>query len=136
LHCRESLDQTIEIIEKAQDGRLRGVFHCFAGTAEQAKKIIDVKFLIGLGGVVTFKNGGLDKVLPEVGLDHAVLETDSPYLAPVPHRGKRNEPGYIPLVASKIGEILSCNVEDVQATTTKNALDLFNLSYESEKSQH
>jgi TatD DNase family protein len=126
LHCRESLDQTIEIIERLQDGSLRGIFHCFTGTVEQAKKILHLGFLVGVGGVVTFKNGGLDKVLPELDLQSVVLETDSPYLAPVPHRGKRNEPAYIPLVASKIAELKNCSIEEVQKITTQNASDLFN----------
>lgn len=126
LHCRESLDQTIEIIERLQDGNLRGIFHCFTGTIEQARKIFQLGFLVGVGGVVTFKNGGLDKVLPELDLKSVVLETDSPYLAPVPHRGKRNEPAYIPLVSSKIAELMNCSVEEVQKITTQNASDLFN----------
>jgi TatD DNase family protein len=127
LHCRESLDQTIEIIERLQDGNLRGIFHCFTGTAEQAEKISKLGFLIGLGGVVTFKNGGLDKVLPDLDLKSVVLETDSPYLAPVPHRGKRNEPAYIPLISLRIAELLNCPIEEVQKITTQNALDLFSL---------
>jgi TatD DNase family protein len=126
LHCRESLDQTIEIIERLQDGKLRGVFHCFSGSVEQANKIFKIGFYIGLGGVVTFKNGGLDKVLPEINLEHVVLETDSPYLAPVPYRGKRNEPSYISLISSKIAELMKLSVEEVQKITTENALKLFN----------
>jgi TatD DNase family protein len=126
LHCRESLEQTIEIIEKLQDGNLKGIFHCFSGSAEQAKRIFKLGFYIGLGGVVTFKNGGLDKVLPEIDLQQAVLETDSPYLAPVPHRGKRNEPAYIPLISSKIAELMNTSVEEVQKITSHNALNLFN----------
>lgn len=126
LHCRESLEQTIEIIEKLQDGNLKGIFHCFSGSAEQAKRIFKLGFYIGLGGVVTFKNGGLDKVLPEIDLQQAVLETDSPYLAPVPHRGKRNEPAYIPLISSKIAELMNTSVEEVQKVTSHNALNLFN----------
>jgi TatD DNase family protein len=125
LHCRESLDETIEIIEKLQDGNLRGIFHCFSGTAEQATKIAKLGFFVGIGGVVTFKNGGLDKVLPEINLDHVVLETDSPYLAPVPHRGKRNEPAYINLVASKLAEIVKRPAEEIKEITTRNALSLF-----------
>lgn len=125
LHCRESLDQTLEIMEHLQDGKMRGVFHCFSGTAEQANKIFKLGFNIGLGGVVTFKNGGLDKVLPEIDLQHVVLETDSPYLAPVPHRGKRNEPSYIPLISNKIAELMKVSVEEVQRITSANALNLF-----------
>lgn len=125
LHCRESLDETIEIIERLQDGNLKGVFHCFTGSADQAKRISKLGFLIGLGGVVTFKNGGLDKVLPEIDLQYAVLETDSPYLAPVPHRGKRNEPTYIPLISARIAQLMDCTLEDVQKATSQNALNLF-----------
>ena len=125
LHCRESLDQTLDIIEPLQDGKLTGVFHCFSGSATQAARISKLGFFVGLGGVVTFKNSGLDKVLPEIGLDYTMLETDTPYLAPVPHRGKRNEPAYIPLIASKISEVMKCSVEEVQRITTENALKLF-----------
>ena len=128
LHCRESLDETIAIVEKLQDGNLKGIFDCFTGNAAQATKIFNMGFLIGLGGVVTFKNGGLDKVLPEIDLQHTVLETDSPYLAPVPYRGKRNEPAYIPLISSRIAEVMSRSVEEVQKITTQNALGLYNHS--------
>jgi TatD DNase family protein len=125
IHCRESLDQTIEMIERFQDGNLRGIFHCFTGSAEQADKIFKLGFYIGIGGVVTFKNGGFDKILPDIGLKNAVLETDSPYLAPVPHRGKRNEPSYIPLISAKIAQLLKISVEEVQNVTTQNAMNLF-----------
>lgn len=125
IHCRESIDETIELVERLQEGNLRGVFHCFSGSAEQASKITKLGFYLGIGGVVTFKNGGLDKVIPEIELEQMVLETDSPYLAPVPHRGKRNEPSYIPLVAKKIAELKDQSIDDVQEITTKNALNLF-----------
>ena len=125
IHCRESIDETIALVEKEHDGKLTGIFHCFSGNAEQAERITKLGFFLGIGGVVTFKNGGLDKVLPEINLTHLVLETDSPYLAPVPHRGKRNEPAYIPLVAKRIAEIKNCAIEDVQKNTTQNALKLF-----------
>jgi TatD DNase family protein len=134
LHCRESLDQTIDVIEKLQDGNLKGIFHCFTGTAEQAERIFKLNFLVGLGGVVTFKKGGLDNVIPEIDLASVVLETDSPYLAPVPHRGKRNEPSYITLIASRIAEMTNRTVEDIRKITTQNAIDLFNVEYESEES--
>jgi len=125
IHCRESIDETIALVENQQDGKLTGIFHCFSGNAEQAARIIKLGFYLGIGGVATFKNGGLDKVLPEIDLAHLVLETDSPYLAPVPHRGKRNEPAYIPLVAKRISEIKNCSIEDIQKSTTQNALKLF-----------
>ncbi|MEJ1237730.1 TatD family hydrolase [Chryseolinea sp. T2] len=126
IHCRESIDETLALIEKAKDDNLTGIFHCFSGNAEQAKRIISLGFLLGIGGVATFKNGGLDKVLPEISLDHLVLETDSPYLAPVPYRGKRNEPSYIPIVASRISEIKRVTTDEVRITTSKNATSLFN----------
>ena len=125
IHCRETIDQTIELVEKLQDGSLTGVFHCFTGNSEQAKKIIKLNFFLGIGGVATFKKGGLDTVLPEIPLDKIVLETDSPYLAPTPHRGKRNEPSYIPLIASKVAEFMKVSAEQLKEQTTKNALQLF-----------
>lgn len=126
IHCRESLNETIALVEKVQDGRLTGIFHCYGGTTAQAERITKLGFLLGIGGVATFKNGGLDAMLEAVSLDHMVLETDSPYLAPVPHRGKRNEPSYIPLVARKIADVKRISVEEVETKTTKNALALFN----------
>lgn len=125
IHCRESIDETIALVEKLADGKLKGIFHCFSGTAEQAQRIIKLGFLLGIGGVATFKNGGLDKVLPEIALEHLVLETDSPYLAPVPYRGKRNEPSYIPLIAHKLADIKKISIDDVRTVTTSNALKLF-----------
>lgn len=125
IHCRESIDETIALVEELNDSTLKGVFHCFSGNAEQAKRITDMGFLLGIGGVATFKKGGLDSVLPEIGLTHVVLETDSPYLAPVPHRGKRNEPSYIPLIAARISEILKTGVEEVRTHSTNNARGLF-----------
>lgn len=126
IHCRESIDETIALVEQAKDDYLRGIFHCFTGSAEQAKRITELGFLLGIGGVATFKNGGLDKILPDVSLEHLVLETDSPYLAPVPHRGKRNEPSYIPIVASRVGSIKNVAIEEVMSATTMNANALFN----------
>ncbi len=126
LHCRESIDETIEIIEDLQDEDLTGIFHCFTGTVEQAQKIIDMGFLLGIGGVSTFKNGGLDKVLPEIGLSQLVLETDGPYLAPVPYRGKRNSPEYIPLIAERVGDLTENPLEKVAEITNFNANKIFN----------
>jgi TatD DNase family protein len=125
IHCRNSIDETIELVENRTDENLRGVFHCFSGNVEQARRITNLGFFLGIGGVATFKNGGLDKVMPDVDLKHVVLETDSPYLAPVPHRGKRNEPSYIPLVAKKLAELKNISPDQVQMETTKNALNLF-----------
>lgn len=126
IHCRESLDETIALVEKLQDGKLTGIFHCFGGTAEQAEKITKLNFFLGIGGVATFKKSGLDDVLPEVPLGRIVLETDSPYLSPVPHRGKRNEPAYIPLIGQKIADIKKVSLEEVKEKTTLNAESLFN----------
>jgi len=126
IHCRESLDETIALVEKLQDGKLTGIFHCFGGTAGQAEKITKLNFFHGIGGVATFKKSGLDDVLPEVPLGRIVLETDSPYLSPVPHRGKRNEPAYIPLIGQKIADIKKVSLEEVKEKTTLNAESLFN----------
>jgi TatD DNase family protein len=128
IHCRESLDQTIELIEGLQDGTLKGIFHCFGGTIEQAERICKLGFFLGIGGVVTFKKSGLDQVLPRISLENLVLETDSPYLAPVPYRGKRNEPSYLPIIAEKIAEFKDINVQEVKSITSQNALKLFNQS--------
>jgi TatD DNase family protein len=125
IHCRESMDQTIELLEPLLDKKLTGIFHCFSGNLEQAKKIISMGFYLGIGGVVTFKNGGLDKILPDIELKNVVLETDSPYLAPTPHRGKRNSPIYIPHIADKIAEIKKISPEEVKRITSKNAVNLF-----------
>jgi TatD DNase family protein len=125
LHCRESMDETIALVEAAKTDELTGIFHCFSGTVEQAKKIIALGFLLGIGGVATYKNGGLDTVLAEIGLEHVVLETDAPYLAPVPHRGKRNSPAYIPYVAEKIGDYTKQSKEQVSLITQNNANKIF-----------
>jgi TatD DNase family protein len=125
IHSRESLDQTIKLVEELQDGTLSGVFHCFTGTVEQAERIAKLGFYLGLGGVATFKKGGLDDVIPQMDITKIVLETDSPYLAPVPHRGKRNEPGYIPLVASKVAQVKNISLEELQRITSQNAAALF-----------
>jgi TatD DNase family protein len=127
IHCRESLDATIEMVEHLQDGSLTGVFHCFSGSGAQAEKIRRLNFFVGIGGVSTFKNGGLDAVLPGVPADSIVLETDSPWLAPVPYRGKRNEPAYIPVIAQKVIEIKRMTLEELQSQTTANALKLFQM---------
>jgi len=125
IHCRESMNETIELVEELQDGKLTGIFHCFSGNAEQAERIAKLNFYVGIGGVATFKKGGLDGVLPGVSLDRIVLETDSPYLAPTPHRGKRNEPSYIPLIAQRVADIKVLPLEEVKHQTTLHALKLF-----------
>lgn len=128
IHSRDSLDLTISIIEELQGPELRGVFHCFNGTVEQGKRIASTGFFMGLGGVSTFKNAGMDQVIPLLDESKIVLETDAPYLAPVPYRGKRNEPKYIPHIAEKIADYKNISVQDVADLTTTNALNLFNLA--------
>jgi len=125
IHCRESIDMTIEIVEKLQDGKLKGIFHCFGGGHDHAKKIIDLNFLLGIGGVVTFKNGGINKIIPDIDLKHIVLETDSPYLTPAPYRGKRNMPNYLQIIASRIAELKECEIDEVAGVTTGNAKNVF-----------
>lgn len=126
IHVRDAFNEAFEIVDELNDSTLTGVFHCFSGNLEQARHILDYGgFMLGIGGVATFKNGGLDKVLPEIGLDHLVLETDSPYLAPVPHRGKRNESSYVQLVANRVAELTGTGFSEVNEATTRNALRLF-----------
>lgn len=128
IHCRESLDQTLDLLEPLVDTDSSGVFHCFTGTTTQAERIISMGFKMGIGGVVTFKNSGLDQTLKEVKLEHLVLETDSPYLAPVPYRGKRNQPGYLREVLNKVAEIYKLSREEVEEVTNRNACDLFKIA--------
>ncbi|MGR2667595.1 TatD family hydrolase [Vibrio campbellii] len=128
IHTRDSIEETLTLLRQEQDGSLRGVFHCFGGSVEEAQAINELGFHLGLGGVSTFKNGGMDKVIPHLDMDWVILETDCPYLAPVPHRGKRNEPAYTSLVAARVAELRGESVEAIDAITTKNAEALFNLS--------
>ena len=125
IHCRDAFDINYEALQKHLDGQLTGVWHCFAENLDRAQKVIDAGFYLGLNGIATFKNGGLDKVIPHVDLEHIVLETDCPFLAPAPHRGKRNEPAYIPLIAQRIAELKGVSVEEVAEVTTRNAQRLF-----------
>jgi TatD DNase family protein len=125
IHCRETIDETITLVRGFSDRGLRGVFHCFTGNTEQAKQITDLGFYLGIGGVATFKNGGLDQVIPHVDRNRIVLETDSPYLAPTPNRGKRNEPCYVSLVAEKVSAYLEISLKEVDILTTNNANALF-----------
>jgi TatD DNase family protein len=127
IHARKANQELLEILENTDLNGLKGVFHCFSGSAEEAKRVKDLGFYLGIGGVVTFKNGGLDKVLTEVGFDRLVLETDCPYLAPHPHRGKRNEPAYIDLVAHKLAQLTEKSYFDIVNETTANAKELFSL---------
>ena len=112
---------------KHQKGKLRGVFHCFSGTLEQAQQVIDAGFYLGIGGVLTYKNAGLDKVMREIDPRHIILETDAPYLTPVPFRGKRNESSYLTYVLQKLADIKETNMEAIAAITTQNAEKLFGL---------
>tara|TARA_B100001741_G_scaffold313846_1_gene322682 strand:- start:13904 stop:14671 length:768 start_codon:yes stop_codon:yes gene_type:complete len=127
IHIRKSFDTIFEVLEEVNDQNLRGVFHCFTGSKEQGQKAIEMGFMLGIGGVVTFKNSGLDKVLKELPLEKLLLETDSPYLAPTPYRGQRNESSFITIVAQKLAEIYEVNLEEVAIKTTQNAKTLFNL---------
>jgi TatD DNase family protein len=124
IHSRNAFWETVELIEKIANPKLTGIFHCFVGTLDEANKAIELGFKLGIGGVATFKNGGLDKVLPYIDPVHIVLETDSPYLAPTPYRGKRNEPTYLDLVAQKVGDLMQCSKTDIIAQTTHNAQSL------------
>lgn len=125
IHTRKSLEDGIAIVREKQQGSLKGIFHCFSGTVEEAKEIIELGFYVGIGGVLTFKNSTLSETLSQIDLRHIVLETDAPYLAPVPYRGKRNESAYIPLIAHKLAGIKNCPVEAVAAITSENARKLF-----------
>ena len=127
IHCRDSFDEIFASVEKVQDGSLTGVLHCFTGNAEQANRTIELGLHIGLGGVLTFKNSGVDKAVQDVPLDWIVLETDAPYLAPTPFRGKRNESSYTKLVAEKLADVKQLPVEEIAKATTANAERLFNL---------
>jgi TatD DNase family protein len=129
IHCRsgnglDAFADTADLIEQHGDPHLRGIFHCFVGTREDAERAIGLNFLLGIGGVVTFKNGGLDRVLPDVDLQHLVLETDAPYLAPVPYRGKRNESAYLPLIARRVADLKQVSLAEVARQTTENARKL------------
>lgn len=125
IHTRDSIEETLALLRKEQDGSLSGVFHCFGGSVEEAKAINDLGFHLGLGGVSTFKNGGMDKVIPHLDMNYVILETDCPYLAPVPHRGKRNEPAYVSLVAQRIADLTNQAVNNVIQKTNKNVKQLF-----------
>ena len=127
IHSRASTPECIEEVRNAQDGRLTGVFHCFGGSVEEAQEITDLGMHLGIGGVATYKKAGLDQVLPRIGLSKVVLETDAPYLAPVPYRGKRNESAYMKQVAQHISELFVRPLAEIARITTKNAQDLFHL---------
>jgi len=127
IHTRDSFDSVYKILHKEQDGSLKGVFHCFTGNIEEAQKIIKLGFFMGIGGIVTFKNSGQDKVVKDIPMENILLETDSPFLTPTPFRGKRNESAYIKIIAEKIAQVKDIKLEDVARITTSNCIKLFNL---------
>lgn len=125
IHCRDAFDEVFEILEEQKSDDLFGIFHCFTGDFDQAQRAISLNMKLGIGGVVTFKNGKIDQYLNQIDLKHIVLETDSPYLAPVPFRGKRNESSYLVNVAQKLAELYGKSVEEIAKITTKNSKDVF-----------
>ena len=127
IHCRDAFDEIFEVLKTVNDDDLYGIFHCFTGTKAQAEEAVSYGMKLGIGGVVTFKNGKIDRFLNEIDLKHIVLETDSPYLAPVPYRGKRNESAYLTLIAEKLSVIYGLPVEKIAEITTQNALEVFGI---------
>jgi TatD DNase family protein len=127
IHCRNAFNEVYEILQQEHDAKLRGIFHCFGGTLEQAHQIIDLGFYLGIGGVATYKNAGLDKVVQQLDLKHLVLETDAPYLTPVPHRGKPNKSAYLIYIAQKIADLYQTSVENVAEVTTRNSELIFGI---------
>lgn len=125
IHCRDAFDETFEVLEAEADEQLFGIFHCFTGTLEQAKRALALNLKLGIGGVVTFKNGGLDKVVAELKTEDLVLETDAPFLAPAPFRGKRNEPAYLAQIAQRIADLHEIPIDEVSRITNENALKIF-----------
>ena len=127
IHCREAFDETFEVLERYKNKSLSGIFHCFTGDKKQALQAIDCGMKLGIGGVVTFKNGKIDQFLNEIPLNHIVLETDAPYLAPTPFRGKRNESSYIIQVAEKLATIYNTSLEEIAKITTENSKQIFGI---------
>jgi len=127
IHCREAFDEIFEILDELKDDKLRGIFHCFTGDADQAEKVISLGFYLGICGVLTYKNSGLDKVVQNISLDHLVLETDSPYLTPVPFRGKQNESSYLIYVAQKLADLKQIPIEKVAEITSRNSEKVFGI---------
>jgi TatD DNase family protein len=125
VHTRNSMSETLALLEELHDEKLKGIVHCFSGNLEDAKRIINLGMYLGIGGVATYKNGGLDQVLPYISLDSIVLETDCPYLAPIPHRGKRNEPVFIKFVAEKVATFMQKPLDEVIEKTSENAKKIF-----------
>ena len=127
IHSRDSMEQSIQVVREHQHGNLKGIFHCFNEGLDFARQIVDLGFYLGIGGVITYKNAGLDKVIKEIDPRHIILETDAPYLTPVPFRGKRNEPGYLSYILQKLADIRETNTGEIAAVTTNNAEKLFGL---------
>ncbi|MBE9490346.1 MAG: TatD family hydrolase [Bacteroidetes bacterium] len=127
IHCRDAFEEVFEVLETEKGDDLFGIFHCFTGTLQQAQQAISYNMKLGIGGVVTFKNGKIDQFLNEIDIKHIVLETDAPYLAPVPYRGKRNESSYISLICKKVAEIYGISESEVARITTKNSIDVFGI---------
>lgn len=127
IHCREAFEEIFEILEEEKSPELFGIFHCFTGTYEQALQAISYNMLLGIGGVATFKNGKIDQFLHKIDLQHIVLETDAPYLAPIPFRGKRNESSYLPQVASKLASLYELSVAEIAQITTENSKRVFGI---------
>lgn len=125
IHCRNAFDEVYAILQQEHDEHLRGIFHCFSGTLAQAEQITELGFMLGIGGVVTYKNAGLDKVVEQIDLKHIVLETDSPYLTPVPYRGKPNESSYLVYVAQKVADLHQVSLEEIARITTENSKMIF-----------
>ncbi len=127
IHCRDAFDEIFEVLETEKDDKLFGIFHCFTGTLEQAHRALSFNMKLGIGGVVTFKNGKIDKFLNEIPIEHIVLETDSPYLAPTPFRGKRNESSYTTNVIDKLVDIYGLTFNEIAEITTQNSKDVFGI---------
>lgn len=125
IHCRDAFDEVLAILHEMKDEKLRGIFHCFSGNLEQAKEVISLGFFLGIGGVVTYKKSGLDEVVKQINLKHIVLETDAPYLAPVPFRGKPNESAYMIHVAQKVADLHQISIEELAEITTANSVEIF-----------
>jgi TatD DNase family protein len=127
IHKRQSYEETMSVLDEFADKKLRGIFHCYSGSLEHARAIIEKGFLLGIGGTITYKTSNLDEILPHIPLKHLVLETDAPYLTPVPYRGTRNKSAYIPLIAQQLANIKQTTIEEVAQQTTKNTIELFSL---------
>ncbi len=125
IHTREAMEETIALVQEEKTDKLRGIFHCFSGTLLDAQAIIDLGFMLGIGGVVTYKKSGMDAIVQDIDLQHIVLETDAPYLTPTPFRGKRNESSYIPYIAQRIAEVKGISMDELALQTSENALRLF-----------